>query len=419
MLPPTGPGLRTRKRVTTVGLPAGFTQFIPSSGTGLPASYYNLVVRQQQLTVDREHTGWPVVQRLLKDKDTAVEAKRRLRRYDHGGEFYSERQEYSEPTVVFHSRTRKQLVGTYISRVSQYGIPSSNIGTNHSIWPKLDPEEELDLWGKGAFAIKQCAPVLPATSLSTTIGELREGLPKLARKLGSIAAVTNTSASNFLGWQFGVKPLWNDIVKIRHALSDYDKTLARYERENGNLLHRGFRYDTETDTTLEDTTTTYAWPSPLSPTGPLQGVRETRLTTTYDTWFSGAFSYYFERHRSAVQDLMSWCDNLGVGVTPDTLYNLTPYSWLMDWFANYGDVVFNISYLFDNSQVMNYGYLMRTTKATRSVVWRSPAGNTTQEFSTIRKLRIRASPFGFGLNESDLTLTQKAILAALGITRVT
>jgi hypothetical protein len=93
----------------------------------------------------------------------------------------------------------------------------------------------------------------------------------------------------------------------------------------------------------------------------------------------------------------------------------------MDWFANYGDVIFNISYLFGNSQVINYAYLMRTVTLTRKIEWGSSStlGGSGLEFSVVRKMRIRASPFGFGVNESDLSVTQRAILAALGITRVT
>jgi len=402
-------------------LPAGFNQFIPKTGTGQPAQNFNVLVRQQQTTVDRQQTGWPLVLGLLKSKHITREQKRRLRRLDYGGEFYMERHQYDTPSVVQHSKTvLNPLVGTYTSIVPQYGVPVSNITSGDLIWPKLDPEEEVSLWGMGSTAIKQVAPVLPATSLSTTLGELREGLPQLARKLGSISQAANSGSSNYVGWQFGVKPLVADIKKIRESLSEYDETLARFERESGELLHRKFHFDTVKTDQLEGTpVTTYAWPAPLQPTGPRQGVKETRLIRTTDTWFSGAFSYYFPRVRTGVQELLTWCDQMGVGLTPDTFWNLTPYTWLLDWFANFGDVVFNISYLFDNSQILNYGYLMRTTTLTRQVNWRSPAGNTIQEFSAIRKLRIRASPFGFGLTEEDLSPSQLAILAALGITRAT
>jgi hypothetical protein len=245
----------------------------------------------QQTTIDREHSGWPVAQELLKKRSTPASVKRRLRRLDLGGEFLTERQLFVEPVSYRFNASTSNLVGTYVTNLQQYAIPVSNIQPTDIIWPRLDPEEDVKLWGLGSSAIKGCAPVLPATSLSTSIGELREGLPKLAYKLGSITTAANSSASNFLGWQFGVKPLINDFKNISKAIHNYDKVLARFERESGELLHRKFRFDTTIDRTLESTTTSSLWPAPLTPNGSTSGVKTTSLIRKEETWFSGAFSF--------------------------------------------------------------------------------------------------------------------------------
>jgi hypothetical protein len=63
---------------------------------------------------------------------------------------------------------------------------------------------------------------------------------------------------------------------------------------------------------------------------------------------------------------------------------------------------------------------MRTSEITHRYEFTPQSGGTSQQdFTVIRKLRIKASPFGFGLSEEDFTDFQKSILLALGISRAT
>jgi hypothetical protein len=125
---------------------------------------------------------------------------------------------------------------------------------------------------------------------------------------------------------------------------------------------------------------------------------------------------------------------LGTRLDPEVVYNLVPWTWLLDWFVNFGDVVANASAISSDNLVMQYGYLMRTTSVRKELTWpqglwgRRPTGQLasswkqflptySQTTSLVTKQRGKASPFGFGLNPSDFSPDQLAILAALGLSR--
>ena len=113
---------------------------------------------------------------------------------------------------------------------------------------------------------------------------------------------------------------------------------------------------------------------------------------------------------------------LGIELTPEVLWNLTPWSWAADWFANMGDVLSNVSDFANDGLVMHYGYMMETSHVTHTYDLHGHGLNgvespLTLTFENIQKQRIKASPFGFGLTWESFTPRQLAILAALGISR--
>jgi len=74
---------------------------------------------------------------------------------------------------------------------------------------------------------------------------------------------------------------------------------------------------------------------------------------------------------------------------------------------------------------MRYGYIMEHSIVRDTYIHIGPTGFKDPKvfcepytFTTEVKLRRRATPFGFGLNLSSLTNQQKAILAALGLSRI-
>jgi hypothetical protein len=416
-------GMRERTRDSWIGWIAGSYHVTPDTGLSQDVTTSSSI-RTHEKTIDKSNTGWALIDSLWRAGKLTTHQKKFWRKQDLGGPFLNERQSYSQIAPTFQKKVRIGTAPnglTYQNTSQVLGFPIGAITPTSSVWPQLNPQDEVELWGMGSTAIKLTAPALPREGLAVFLGELREGLPKLARSFGSISEVANTSSGNYLGYQFGLKPFLKDIKTLSTTCKNMSSVLAKLEEESGNLVHRQYSFDDTHDDTLIETTTATAWPGAPSNVHPGSGTRRKYLVSHEKTWFAGAFSYYFPRAREGLSVLSTYLDELGAGVNVDTVYNLLPYTWLMDWFGNFGDVLFNISYFFDNSQVLNYGYLMRTSELTHRYEFTSAStgGISQQDFTVVRKLRIKASPFGFGLSESDFTDFQKSILLALGISRVT
>jgi hypothetical protein len=115
---------------------------------------------------------------------------------------------------------------------------------------------------------------------------------------------------------------------------------------------------------------------------------------------------------------------LGIELTPETLWNLAPWSWAVDWFSNTGDVVSNLTSWSSDGLVMHYGYMMEHSIVTRNYYSRGSRflfanGSSAPDlrFVTETKQRVRANPFGFNATWSGLSPVQTAIAAALGLSR--
>jgi hypothetical protein len=117
-------------------------------------------------------------------------------------------------------------------------------------------------------------------------------------------------------------------------------------------------------------------------------------------------------------------DLLGLRLTPEVLWDLMPWSWLIDWFSNTGTIVRNLSTLGLSNTILNYAYsTMRWQN--QSTAWAKPVsttsvkygGNFIQVEKMDHKVRMAASPFGFGTDLSSLSAGQWSILVALGLAR--
>jgi hypothetical protein len=162
--------------------------------------------------------------------------------------------------------------------------------------------------------------------------------------------------------------------------------------------------------------------------GAQNGPTEETLVVYRDVWFSGAFQYYMPSGDSTWDHVMQRGQEaqrlFGIDISPDVLWNLQPWSWLADWHWNIGQVISNVSALHSDGLVLRYGYLMVRTTVEHTATLTcgvTPGGYNIGPVSTTwvstTKERIQATPYGFGLNASQFTERQKAILAAIAVTR--
>jgi hypothetical protein len=145
-------------------------------------------------------------------------------------------------------------------------------------------------------------------------------------------------------------------------------------------------------------------------------------------WFSGAFSYGMPLNSTSRGGMTSLAEKakklFGISLTPDVLWELTPWSWAVDWFTNTGDVLSNLSDAVSLGLVMHYGYMMEHTlhSYTYTLDGCTHEGKSIQlapvTLAVETKKRMHANPFGFGVSWDSLSPFQLSIAAALGISRL-
>lgn len=298
-----------------------------------------------------------------------------------------------------------------------------------------------DLDERGATAIARCSPTNPTSDLTTFLGELlQEGIPKVVG--GALNKLRHSSprearkhlGHEFLNYEFGWLPFISDLKDLSKSITHSDAVISQYERDSGKVVRRSFGFPDENSsdyTVVADPAN--PWFSPSSSVMYVSGAIATgKVIRTWEQsrkcWFSGAFTYYIPsggntRDRMAKQ-VIEAKKLLGVRLTPTAVWNLTPWSWAIDWFTNAGDVLKNLDAWIIDNQVLVYGYIMEHTVSKYTYTYIPPTAFQSRDvyppsvsFISEVKQRRKATPYGFGYQWEGLSLLQKAILTALGLTK--
>jgi hypothetical protein len=383
-----------------------------------------------QITESEEHSGW---RQRLKDADS---------KQDVGGDFFTQKR-YLEgfPTIVDNA-TEWQYVtaGIYMQTLIQ-GPMWSIDARLHQFPPSLNSTaDQLD--ELGATAVARCRPTNSAANVGVAIGELvREGVPKLAvetwqRRAKRPKEIPKGASEEYLAYQFGLAPLGQEIGNFAAQVIQADRLLAQYERDAGRVVRRRYEFPTKQSEELLEIDAGY----PAYMGGPETGSTNPSLSysdlckvkilrsVTQRRWFSGAFTYFlppwYDARNEMSRKALLAKEILGLDLDAEVLWNLTPWSWAIDWFTNAGDVISNANSVIEDGLIMRYGYMMEHTIVRDTYIRSYPRQNrygvgvsSAVTLVTETKLRRRANPFGFGLTWEGLDDFQLSILAALGISR--
>jgi hypothetical protein len=353
---------------------------------------------------------------------------------DIGGDFIVYRQEYEQsPGIVSYdiSKSVNPNAAGYHYRGPQFAS-LSKVGL--SDWPDPDRSSFSELKAIGTTAISRCIPTNPIFGLTQFLGELREGIPRLVGTdfFRQRSALARSAGSEYLNVQFGWFPLVSDVRNFAYAVGNSNEILAQYERDSGKRVRRQLTVKDEREVETDSWFGHSACPTPVLTPDFYSSSADTVLTRTRTIkrkqWFSGCFTYYLAPEKSGEQGRKRWLQEanklFGVRLTPETLWNLTPWSWGVDWFANVGDVLHNASAFANDGLVMPYGYMME--QCSISDHWSNSGfqyktsgmpSSFTQKFTVTSKQRVKATPFGFGIDLSTLSGRQLAIVSALGLSR--
>jgi len=247
-------------------------------------------------------------------------------------------------------------------------------------------------------------------------------------------------SEEYLNYQFGLKPTANDLEKMALAVTQFHKVVNQMKRDSDLTVRR--RLDMGHKSGSSEFTDTLSSKSVLiprmgavtklnslwgssSPSGPTL----ISYSWSVEKWFSGAFTYHLADAHSFLSRIERYDQLanqlLGTRITPSVIWELTPWSWLIDWVSDAGTFFKNVSLLTDDSLVLRYGYMMHHTVMTNQYrVKLTPRANCTglpayahSTRTTEVKSRIRSTPYGFGLDTSLFSVRKWSILAALGMTK--
>lgn len=326
-----------------------------------------------------------------------------------------------------------------------------NFFNGHTDAKAMSRNEILDY---GQRAILGSSPTTQGADNMVTLMELLQRRPAIpGSDLKTQTNLARAAGSNYLNVVFGWQPLISDLRATVENLSKSSQILRQLMRDNKAVVRRGFSFPETRDLHHESSEhltrqflspnvqkfphVSVPWGSkhfgysyPASMAEHPVTVNRTVLTKR-KIWFRGAFTYYIPEDDGLMNELLQLEAKanvlLGTRLTPATVWELAPWSWLVDWAVKIGQSLDVASMLSSDSLVIRYGYLMATTERSTLVsstqvpminkgttVWVKPRGYM---LKSIRKERFRAQPYGFAVAEFDPTVRQAAILAALGMSR--
>ncbi len=308
--------------------------------------------------------------------------------------------------------------------------------------------------------ISSANPWKPQASLAVTVMELLTGdvptvLKGLRNHLSALERLKSGErkrpldgsreidpGGNWLNLQFGWVPLVSDILAAVRVLFQLHMLLygsASRRRKRQGEIGTWSRHNETVPSERGLRTSTILGPNRvLSSSGSLGG--NTPIFTSGD-WardFKVTADWRFTArfHQGAVPNATEngYLDRathlLGLELTPDVLWQLTPWTWLLDWASNLGAVSSNLSSLAWSNVLLDYAYLTYKVKTVSSTSFMSSGSyNYGSGFlieippvlfnraTTVETIREQASPYGFSVGWDGLSPFQLSILAALGMSR--
>jgi len=370
-----------------------------------------------QVTLDGAYSNWKWSRRMIaKDPDNYGY----LKSVDFGGPFVVNHITYTPPTYKVWKSTHWSWSGRDVGFEVNDGSPFPCFWTWQRFQHPLDigsmpvGMEFDEMWTLGGSMIAKTMPTVPDLNLSVSIAEiLREGLPK---KLGSSLRKGFTArhaADEFLNYTFGWSPILADLRQLALVLPEMEDKMKQIIRDNRRTVRR--RLEPVTVTTDESWNhMAYVFGSGGAvPQHNRLGLCEHAVTRTNTTWFSAAYFYDLPSLTEVTDRFAQMRMVLGLNVDAQTIWNLIPWSWLVDWVVPVSPILQNLSVMARNNVRIQRAYIMVHSRKTETAT----NGSFSATLSMETKQRDRASPWGFGVKSTDLSATQLAILASLGLSR--
>jgi len=394
--------------------------------SGNPPSEFTSDIRGRQETTSEGHQ-WPPRKRIPNDFPLAG-----LARLDSGGPFLTRRNYVTQiESADVYATGGGGIPAGYNYAFVKGIVPAPGIGTSIL----LPATSSSTLTSEGTRALNQMRPTAPLSGLGVTLGELREGLPSLIGS-GLLKALMSDAkrqrrflkagSDEYLNWEFGWKPLVSDLRDASKAVLQSKKIIDQLYRDSGKDVRRRFGYPVSKDTSTASATS-YGYPGGITYLYDAPGKLYTTVENHRRVWISGMCRYYVppmdDLHGRIARQAQEANRLLGMRPDPELLWQLAPWTWLVDWVSDVGSLVGNFTSFAFDGLVWKYAYLMehKIERTRYDLVGLRLYNGSSPRIAATRiresKNRVSASPFGFGLSLDSFSLRQWSILAALGISR--
>lgn len=301
----------------------------------------------------------------------------------------------------------------------------------------------------GTKVIASCDPFKPQASLAVTLGELLLGsLPSLvknvARWKSGTSSLMSAGSSEYLNVQFGWLPLISDIQNAIETLLKLDMLLHTSDEKRRQRYGSLGEFHDSSESLVSYTYATDAFASNSTlqggianansgvslgaPRAVISGkiLRTGQIYTDYR--FSGRF-HLGVRSTGTNGYVDRAIEFLGLKLTPQVVWQLAPWTWLMDWASNLGAIAQNLNSMQLSNVLLDYAYLTVRSRYTGTstlevssvsgyLTGKADCSRFNKQMLTIEEtVREGASPFGFSFSWAGLSQFQLSILAALGMSR--
>jgi hypothetical protein len=301
--------------------------------------------------------------------------------------------------------------------------------------------------GQANHYFASTAPDRNDASLAVTVVELLRGdIPTILKNFQEMMAgyrsIRNYLGSDFLNITFGWTPLiqeYANLIKVGMGLDRalYYESFRRKRQWTGPVISGHYSYDIS----LGAFRSVYSNGGLAKPGGVIGPSTSRAASFSQDVEWVESEDYHFTskytglakaslRANQFSDQAADVLKRLGLVDNPRLIWDLTPYSWLVDWFSTMGDSLTNaavyapikgkysIDYAYVTTQHVQHikGTLLRRLD-TDSYMRRFDVVRPTSVATSTTRWRDRATPFGFGTQLGDLNATQYAILVALGLAR--
>jgi hypothetical protein len=254
--------------------------------------------------------------------------------------------------------------------------------------PKVLPERRHSNLYRSVIELKDLPRGI--STLRKTVSDLRASIAHLDRSLIGILTDVKTNSKNipneWLSFHFGWKQIWRDITELLVAPSRITRDINRIIERNGKPTTHRLRQRYALDSVTTPSFTYSAFEGEQDIASSSIRTREIELRMMVNATF--------DFPPLAVPELVSdlWKRKLGLRPTFTDIYNLVPWTWLVDWFTGLGQYIEAIDSINTDRSTFNYGFLtgiltgklttVRTsrTRSTKSITYIPNPGVLTESF---------------------------------------